>query len=258
MKGHDVPRRAVTGEKMRRGTVTFQARIKDRNITFPVVEFTSNERNIEKVMIEGPNGEDICATVHIASVASPDDGKTLAEKVFLVALDRIVFHYDVAIESSRCTGKQFSSLNPSEGFEAKIRSSSSIGATLTVNRALTQAQLKPQLAQPSLPGERNYGLFRAARQSQGHVEEFMHLYHILLMLRNDSQSEVDRFIEGQDPGVLKTLSPHTSKMETVYTRLRNEFSHKRDGVDLDRTKSEMRDRLRELMSLMKQAIEQYS
>jgi hypothetical protein len=87
------------------------------------------------------------------------------------------------------------------------------------------------------------------------VEEFMHLYHILLMLYNDSQPEVDRFIESQEPGVPKTLSSHTGKMETVYTKLRNELGHKRARVNLENTKREMGHWLPGLIALTKRAIE---
>jgi hypothetical protein len=44
-------------------------------------------------------------------------------------------------------------------------------------------------------------------------------------------------------------------METVYTRLRNEFVHKRQGVDLQKTKAEMADQLGGLRTLVKRAIE---
>jgi hypothetical protein len=99
------------------------------------------------------------------------------------------------------------------------------------------------------------GLFRSARQSLSSVEEFMHLYHILLMQYNDSQSEVDQFIESQEPVVQKALSSHTKKMETIYTQLRNKFAHARTGVDLDQTKSKMGDWLPKLVALTKRAIE---
>jgi hypothetical protein len=108
------------------------------------------------------------------------------------------------------------------------------------------------------PGMQYYGLFRSARQSLSSVEEFMHLCHILLMLYNDSQSEVDQFIESQEPGVQKALSSHTKKMETIYTQLRNEFAHARTVVDLDQTKSKMGDWIPKLVALTKWAIELHS
>jgi hypothetical protein len=79
---------------------------------------------------------------------------------------------------------------------------------------------------------------------------------------------VDAFIIAEDPSVPQTQQPPRSlrgqrlpkpprrqRMETVYTRLRNEFAHKRDGVDLEQTKAEMTHRLGDLRTLTRQAIE---
>ena len=116
--------------------------------------------------------------------------------------------------------------------------------------------LKADLEQTSPPGESNFGLFRSARQSMSPVEEFMHLYHILLMLYRDSQSQVDRFIVSEEPDVKQTQDPRSDRnhKETVYTRLRNEFAHKR-AVNIDNTKTEMANHLHGLKTLAKRAIE---
>jgi hypothetical protein len=78
-----------------------------------------------------------------------------------------------------------------------------VGARLGVVLGIYPAQLRDELEQPSSPGERNYGLFRSARQSLSPVEEFMHLYHILLMLCNQGyqkelQERVDDFVKRED------------------------------------------------------------
>jgi len=119
------------------------------------------------------------------------------------------------------------------------------------------ARLKTELEQASPPGEGNFGLFRSARLSMSPMEEFMHLYHTLLMLFNDSQAAVDAFIRGEDPVVPQTQHPLKGPgvMETIYTRLRNELAHKRAGVNLHNTKTEMAERLGGLIALTKRAIE---
>jgi hypothetical protein len=47
-------------------------------------------------------------------------------------------------------------------------------------------------------------------------------------------------------------------LETIYTRLRNEFAHPRKGVDLKQTKAEMARRIGKLGELTKHAIERYA
>jgi hypothetical protein len=248
---------------MFKGTVNFIARIRGNGMTIPLFDFNPNERGVDKLEIEGANGDEIRSTVYLASVATQDDGKALAAKVNTAALDRIAFFHGVAIEKARITGDRFSPVNPEPGvLNADVGEYVSIDAKARMVIGISAACLKSELEQASPPGERNFALFRSARQSEGPVEEFMHLYNILLMLYNDSQLAVDAFIVGEDPAVPQTQSPpHTGRrrkagrMETVYTRLRNEFGHQRAGVNLDNTKAEMANRLGGLIALTKRAIE---
>jgi hypothetical protein len=250
----------VKDRAMFKGTVTFRARIKGNGLTVPLCEFYPNEPGVDRVDIEGPHGDEILSTVHIASVATPEDGKAIAAKVNTAALNRIAFFHNLAIEDGQSTGAQFFPLNPEPGVLAVAPGEFLIiGEAVKLVIGIPAARLKTELEQASPPGEQNFGLFRSARQSMSSVEEFMHLYHILLMLFNDSQANVDAFILGKDPTVPQTPDPRPGKgplaMETVYTRLRNEFAHKRTGVNLDNTKAEMANRLGGLIALTKQAIE---
>jgi len=253
---------------MFKGMVTFRARIKGNGLKFPLVEFNPNETGVDRVEIEGPNGDEINITVYLASVPSHDEGRALATKVNTAALNRICFCHSISIENARSTGDQFPPMNPQPGvIEGTV--STSLGYSWEIRSAVSipAAQLKTELEQPSLPGENKYGFFRCALQSISPVEEFMHLYNILLMIYNDNQSDVDSFIASEDPTVPQTRQPeikrpgkkHSRKnavmKETVYTRLRNEFAHRRAGVNLDNTKSEMFNRLGQLIGLTKWAIE---
>jgi len=240
---------------MFKGTVTFSARIKGNGLKFPLLEFDPKEVGVDKVEVEGPNGDKILSTVHLASVATQEDGNAIATKV-----NEDSFSHGVAIENGQSTSAQFSPLSP----QAAARLVPATGnhaftgypANLVVG--ITAATLKAELEQSSPPGGQHFGLFRSARQSMSPVEEFMHLYHILLMLFEDSQGHVDDFIRRKDPAVSQTQDPRKGPgvMETVYTRLRNEFGHRRSGVNVDATKAEMANRLGELVKLTKRAIEE--
>ena len=131
------------------------------------------------------------------------------------------------------------------------------GGVTKLTVGIPAARLKTDLEQVSAPGERNFGLFRSARQSTSPVEEFMHLYNILLMLYNDKQADVDAFIVAEDPAIPQTQHPLRAAgvLETVYTRLRNELAHKRAGVNIDHTKAEMTNYLGGLITLTKRVIE---
>jgi hypothetical protein len=241
---------------MLKGTVIFRTRIKSNGLRFPLVEFNPNVPGVDKVEIEAPNGYEIHAAVYLSSVASPNEGRELAAKVHMAALDRIAFTHDVGIENPQRISEQYS---PPVVVDATV----SVGSRFVLVPGIDPTQLKDELERPSPPGENNYGLFRSARQSVSPVEEFMHLYHILLMLCNDDQAAVDSFIKSQDPSVRETPQPPIKRprkarphvvMETVYTKLRNQLAHKRPGVNLDTTKSEMGTHLGGLIALTKRAI----
>lgn len=246
---------------MYKGTVNFVARIRGNGLMFPLFEFNPSEPNVEKVEIEGPNGDEVRSTVHLASVASHNEGRSLATKVNTEALNRLAFFRNIAIENARSTGDQFSPLNQQPGVHAIAMSGNLfVSGAFRAVASISADQLKKALEQASPPGERNYGLFRSARLSMSPAEEFMHLYNVLLMLFNDKQAAVDKFIVKEDPTVSQTQQPlkppgKAPVMETIYTRLRNELAHKRAGVNLDDTKIEMANRLVGLIALTKRAIE---
>ena len=118
---------------------------------------------------------------------------------------------------------------------------------------LSADAVKGMLEEKAPVGESNYGMFRSARQSESPTEEFLHMYQIILMLCGDAQKKVDAWIKAQDPTVPETPHPREARMETVYSRSRNEFGHDR-AVDLDNTKREMASRLFGLRELARQAI----
>lgn len=242
---------------MFKGSVSFVARIKWNGLKFPLVEFNPNEVGVEKVEFEGQNGDEIRTTVYLTSVASCDEGRALAAKVITKGLDRISIFRNLVIENARINGDQFSSVNSKPGvLEITVGVFVPVEDAAKVVPTIPPAELKIELEQPSPPGEQYFGLFRSARQSTGPVEEFMHLYHILLWFYNDKQFDVDAFIRTEDPTVPQTQHPMTpGAMETVYTRLRNELGHKRKGVNLDKTKAEMANFLGGLIALTKRAIE---
>ena len=182
----------------------------------------------------------------------------------MAAIDRISFYQDIAIENGRITERQFSPTDPPPPGQHRIIPGTSDlnfwADALTVALGLSDtAALKTELEQAAPPGERNFRLFRSALQATSPVEEFMHLYNLLLMFFDDKQAKVDKFILREKPRVPLTPDPRIkNRLETVYTRLRNEFGHQRQGVNLDTTKAEMKERLGELVALTKRAIELHS
>ena len=247
---------------MYKGTVSFVAEITGNGLTFPRFDYDPNKPGVAKVEIEGLDGHVIGSTVYLSGVQSPESGITLAEQVNTASLDRIAFRENIAIGKARRGKEDFSPLDEQPGtrvifagtgrFEVK-------GSDVKIIVSRCPAQLREMLEKPTTPGDRSYGLFRSALQSTGPVEEFMHLYHILMVLIKDSQLNIDEYIISEEPAVPQTSSPWKPGLnETVYTRLRNEFAHKRGEDNLELTKAEMTKFLGKLRMLVRKAIEEES
>jgi hypothetical protein len=73
------------GLEMYSAIITFQ--IRSNGVRFPRIEFNPNVVHVNKVEIDGPNGYEILAKVHLDSVPSLLDARKLAEEVHLTALD---------------------------------------------------------------------------------------------------------------------------------------------------------------------------
>ncbi|MEO6422733.1 MAG: hypothetical protein ABIO31_08435 [Candidatus Nitrotoga sp.] len=208
--------------------------------------------------------EELSGSVHISLVATPADGISLACTVIESTFNRLAFFHGLAIEPARVTDSTFSSTNTQPGHNPSHNIVSPgaghiiiTGFVPKVFIGISSATIQSELEQVGPSGEMHFSHIRSARLSVGPVEEFMHLYAILLIFHNDLQTKVDEFVVSIEPGVQQTQNPKTLKLETVYTRLRNEFSHKRGAV-LRTTKLEMSKHLAGLHSIVQQAISQLS
>ena len=243
---------------MYNGTVTFRAVITSNGLKFPSCEFNPNQASVEKAVIESQSGFEILSTVHLAGVATERVGRALANKVLTAVLDRLAFRYSLAIEDSQIVSSWFAPVDPPPGAEVQLHTGelAIIGQQADLIVGIPAADLKAELERTTLSGEPLFTSYRSALQSRSPAEKFMHLYSLLLRFFEDEQAKVDEFIRSQDSAVPQSPDPRPgrSNRETVYTRLRNEFAHRRSDVNMQETKAQMEQHLGELISLVKQAI----
>ena len=62
------------------------------------------------------------------------------------------------------------------------------------------------------------------------IGKFLSLYSLVSSLCGDRQPDIDKLFESVDATIAKSLSPWTGRPETIFTRLRNELAHHRDGT----------------------------
>ncbi len=72
------------------------------------------------------------------------------------------------------------------------------------------------------------------------VGRFIFLYTLLLHKFADDQKAVDEAILKIDPTVAQFKSPYAKGHETVFSKLRNEMSHKREGINILETQKEIK------------------
>lgn len=254
--------RAYTEEGMLKGHVDFVARLLDTGVTFAAVHFKPPVAGIDKAAVETRGIEELFATVHVSTVATAADGISLARSVIESVFNRLAFIHGMAIEPARVTGSSFSPASPRPGHHLVPGTGhlTITGYSPKVTVGISPSTIQGELEKPAPQGEANFGHFRSARLSVGPVEEFMHLYAILLSLFNDKQKNVDSFVASIEPSVQQTQMPGQAAgmLETIYTRLRNELAHKRQGALMATTKLEMSNRLAGLRTIVRQAIAQHS
>lgn len=86
------------------------------------------------------------------------------------------------------------------------------------------------------------------------VGRFISLYTLLLHKFADNQKTVDEAILGVDPTVAQFRSPHVKEYETVFSKLRNEMSHKREGINILETQNEIKQNIDRFETIVKALI----
>lgn len=89
----------------------------------------------------------------------------------------------------------------------------------------------------------NYDLLKRynfARGLDDPISRFLSLYAMLASITSDRQAEIDALVEREEPTVSKSYSPKTGQPESLFTRLRNELAHHREGVSVFDTHDEIR------------------
>lgn len=108
-------------------------------------------------------------------------------------------------------------------------------------------------------------IYSSAIRQEDPVARFMLLYNIILMFSGEEQVNVERSILSIAPDTPQTEKPEIPqskpkqkrkprKMETVYTRLRNEIAHNRGGEEFDRTCKEIDQWVSGLESIVKKMV----
>jgi hypothetical protein len=234
--------------------------LRGENFSFPRLEYKPSEAAVKSIEVEADSAR-FYWQVHIASVKSREGGRRLACEVVESAINRIVFREElrfgpvvVAMDGLKHLG----SISNSYVFEcapATLEVGGTVNMRFVRSPELIREEVRRCMEEESSWRDDFYGFFRAAMQSSSPVEEFMHLYHILLMICCDRQPRVDALILDICPCAEKSYSPKQKRVEeTIFTRLRNEFAHRRKDVDVLDVKRRMAEIVPDIRSIVRQVI----
>jgi len=95
-------------------------------------------------------------------------------------------------------------------------------------------------------------IYRYAICNDEPIVQFMMLYLILYEIYKN-QSAIDKYIMETSPNTVQTPSPLNDKFETIYTKLRNEITH-RTNISHEQTRNEIINTLSEFKEITHKAI----
>lgn len=166
--------------------------------------------------------------------------------IFSAAADIKIFDFEC---KGYFKGSKFVKIN--EIFEDYYRVTISTRALLTVDKHILKNIKKRMKEGYDLS---SLHMFYDSANVKEPIGRFISLYTLLLHIYSDKQGKVDRAILKIDSSVCQFRYPHKPGFETIFTRLRNELSHKRKGVNILKTHIEIKANIDRFEQIVKKLI----
>jgi hypothetical protein len=237
---------------MATGTVEYAAPI--AGLQLEPIEISNSHPAVEKIVIETQDGKQLRITFHLADVFALEDAQPIVEGILPSIVNRLAFHQNVPIREPYFTGASLP--KDASGTSHRVIADAillwdSAAPVLTLGEDKC-GELARLLEQPHEDHDL-YTLYRSSINQSDPVARFMFLYSILLQLHDDKQRQVDDFIREEAPNVPQSSSPK-GRVETVFTRLRNEVGHSRVGTTPELTRREIKENVIGLQNLVRKAL----
>jgi hypothetical protein len=213
---------------------------------------------VEEITIKTENSDQLMvAILSFKDGCSKEQAVGIGDELVNILFDRISVEQNIPIGELR---REISVWNIDE---STIHSSNEIGISCTfeVIKSLSENSLNKLKERLQADCERNFyfSSYRFAVRQKDLIAKFMLLYNLLLAIVGDNQKKADELIEKYQPNVQKTQSPHNQNIsETIYTRLRNEIAHKREGCFPEKTRNEINSLVGNFQFILKQAVLDFS
>lgn len=225
------------------GRVVFSAPFP--GVEFSDIKYISNEPKAKDVSVNSNEKDGITLNIIIEDATSLEDAFDVSQKVSTYVANILCVHLASSVGSFRLKEHALVKIEPESEPVHELGNTLGLFCKVDIVKSLNDSQVKEietLLSQNNHAGYENYELFRSALSLTDPLSKFMALYNIVLALSGDTQEAVDTFILAVQPDIATNPPFHTRRSgidETVYTRLRNEIGHKREGTTLEKTRNEM-------------------
>ncbi len=188
---------------------------------------------LTKIMPNDPFDHKWKLSIICSEVSSINEVDSIAEKNRESIFNLISFMLNTGIHNIRQTGH---GVIPIEGEGAQCHlimpAMTCRGVAKSSGKKLNESEIQ-ELAKVLIQSKRlqNHPLvniFSYAIKIDGPIVQYMLLYLILYELFKNQKS-IDKYIMPVSPNTLQVPSPHNNKPETIYTKLRNEITHRVDS-----------------------------
>jgi hypothetical protein len=238
---------------MKSGTISYLAPIK--RIEMEPIELSWRVSSIDKIEIKIEK-EFLFITFFVNNVFCEEEALSLTRDAVELIASKISFEWDCQIGDIWCNGYSL----PKKDENRHVSSSSLLLSWCIVGASTKPGieriqKLKAYLEEPSKDSDRYLSLFRFSLNQTDSVTRFLFLYNLMLLRNGDKQEDVDAQIRSINNNTPVTQSPKgRGKMETIYTRLRNEVSHCRSNVDQTKTAKEIQQNVSVFQDIVRKSL----
>lgn len=212
----------------------------DRAISCSLVHSDVRELVLEKANPSDEFDPEWRMTIHFGPIHSIEEidetGNAIKDDVF----DMLSFTLNTKIAGIRLTGHGLTPRSGEDGIAHLLFPPFECNASATVGcfRLSDSSVREVQNALSRVSSSRHkalISLFRHAIGTDEPIVQFLILY-LILYDTYKNQPEIDKQILSHEPATPQSIRPHDGKSETIYTRLRNEITHRADvGPEITRT-----------------------
>lgn len=228
-----------------------------KSIICNIDDFRIQKINLNKSFPEDPFDPKWQLVIIFSEVSSIEEVDSISAEIKDEIFNLLCFKLKVKISDIRQTGH---GVTPREGEGGQshniLPSLTSYGEAKSGGRKLYQTEVDEieQYLFKSKKFKNNslISIFSYAMRIDEPVVQFMLLYLILYEIYKDQKS-IDKFIIKVAPNTVQIPSPHNSKLETIYTKLRNEITH-RIGISPEETRNGIIDNISGLKEISHVAI----